>query len=83
MTINVPNKDEPENSHKFTFRLPGGDKDAPDRELRLVFNEFGWRLYSGDNLLGDCARSGIPQLYKFLDQSWAETPYKMRKYIEH
>jgi len=79
----MPEKGEPKKIHEFIFRIPGMEKNAPDWEVRMVFNEYGWRLYAGANLLGDCDRRGIPQLDKILDQSWAEAPYKLRKYIEH
>ncbi|MCK4719203.1 hypothetical protein KAU08_01015 [bacterium] len=66
----------------FTFNVPSHLKDAPDWPVEMKLQIDGWYV-TYQKIDGNCTKSGIPYLYRILEHSWVEVPYKLHKFLEY
>ncbi|MCX6645855.1 MAG: hypothetical protein NTY09_05820 [bacterium] len=80
--FNNKESDNPLVGQKFYFKVPAHTKEAEDWKVEMELRTNGWYVTFG-RIDGNCGKSGIPYLFRILEHSWIEVPYKLHSFIEH
>jgi len=71
---------EPRDEMTFIFKL-SSPKDESVLEIPMNFTKRGWFVNLG-RYIGECTRTGFPYIYRIIDKTGIEVPYKIRGYFE-